>query len=56
MIGGSVIQAVGLDLEPTADGWQIDDFAAMLPGETPRRLSGDAAHVRGARASAGTAA
>ena len=34
VIGGSVVQAVGLDVEPTADGWKIADFAAMLPGET----------------------
>ena len=40
VVGGSVVQAVGADLEPTTDGWRVADFAAMLPGETRLDLNG----------------
>jgi hypothetical protein len=43
VVGGSVIQALGADLEPRADGWRIDILSALLPGATRIDLTGDLA-------------
>ena len=41
VIGGSVMQAVGIDLATGAQGWRVENLAAILPGETRVDLSGD---------------
>jgi uncharacterized protein involved in outer membrane biogenesis len=38
--GGSLIQAVGIDLVTAGNSWVVEDFAAMLPGETRIDLNG----------------
>jgi uncharacterized protein involved in outer membrane biogenesis len=43
VVGGSVIQALGVDLEPRADGWRIDILSALLPGDTRIDVTGDLA-------------
>ena len=40
VVGGSVIQAVGADLSPAADGWEVQIASAVLPGNTRVDLSG----------------
>ncbi len=40
VVGGSVVQAVGIDLVTAGNSWVVEDFAAMLPGETRIDLSG----------------
>ncbi len=40
VVGGSVIQAVGADLRPEADGWTVDILSAVLPGQTRIDLTG----------------
>ncbi|HSG95988.1 MAG TPA: hypothetical protein VLA28_10735, partial [Afifellaceae bacterium] len=40
VVGGSVIQAVGADLSPAADGWDVQIASAVLPGNTRVDLSG----------------
>ncbi|HMB48083.1 MAG TPA: AsmA family protein, partial [Afifellaceae bacterium] len=40
VVGGSVIQAVGADLSPLANGWQVDVLSALLPGQTRIDVSG----------------
>ncbi|HEX2255804.1 MAG TPA: AsmA-like C-terminal region-containing protein, partial [Afifellaceae bacterium] len=40
VVGGSVIQAVGLDVATAPEGWRIEEFAALLPGETRVDLRG----------------
>ena len=40
VVGGSIIQAVGIDLATTPQGWRVDTLAAMLPGETRIDLTG----------------
>ncbi|MGH6926552.1 MAG: AsmA family protein [Propylenella sp.] len=40
VVGGSVIQAVGIDLVTAGNSWVVEDFAAMLPGETRIDLNG----------------
>ena len=40
VVGGGVMQAVGLDVATAPEGWRIEDFAALLPGETRVDLSG----------------
>ena len=37
---------MAIDLATAGERWQIDDFSAMLPGETRVDLSGDARHPR----------
>jgi hypothetical protein len=34
VVGGSVVQAVGVDLSTVGDSWEVDSLAATLPGET----------------------
>lgn len=41
VIGGSVMQAVGLDLATGAEGWRLENLAATLPGETRVDLRGE---------------
>lgn len=41
VIGGSVIQAVSVDLATVADAWRIDTLSALLPGETRVDLTGN---------------
>lgn len=43
VVGGSVIQAVGADLQPTEAGWRLDILSAMLPGNTRLDVTGDLA-------------
>ena len=40
VVGGGVIQAVGIDLATADDGWSVENFAAMLPGDTRVDLKG----------------
>ena len=40
VVGGGVIENVGVDLSTAVDGWQIDNFVATLPGETQLDLTG----------------
>ncbi|MDH3196058.1 MAG: AsmA-like C-terminal region-containing protein, partial [Hyphomicrobiales bacterium] len=40
VVGGSVIQAVGADLSPAADGWDVQVASALLPGNTRIDVSG----------------
>ena len=40
VVGGSVVQAVGIDLVTAGNSWVVEDFAAMLPGETRVDLNG----------------
>ncbi len=40
VIGGSVVQAVGVDLTTAGNSWVVDNFAAMLPGDTRVDLKG----------------
>ncbi len=40
VVGGGVIQAVGVDLATAAGAWRVENFAAMLPGETRVDLNG----------------
>ncbi len=52
VVGGSVVQAVGADLVTAGDAWVVEDFAALLPGDTRIDLSGtlglaDAATFKG---------
>ena len=35
VVGGGVVQAVGVDLATAEDGWEIENLTAVLPGETP---------------------
>jgi hypothetical protein len=41
VVGGSVIQAVGADLATAPEGWQVQSFAALLPGGTRVDVSGN---------------
>jgi hypothetical protein len=41
VVGGSVIQAVGMDLAPRPGGWRVDILSALLPGDTRVDVSGD---------------
>jgi hypothetical protein len=54
VVGGSVVQAVGADLSPAADGWDVQIASAVLPGNTRIDLSGKLT-VRPQQAFAGTA-
>lgn len=38
--GGGLIQAVGIDLETIGNSWKVENFAAMLPGDTRLDISG----------------
>jgi hypothetical protein len=40
VVGGSVVQAVGADLVTAGDSWVVEDFAALLPGDTRVDLEG----------------
>lgn len=40
VVGGGVLQAVGVDLATAEGGWQVENFTAMLPGETRIDLDG----------------
>ena len=40
VVGGSVVQGVGFDLTMAGERWSVDDFAAVLPGETRLDLDG----------------
>jgi hypothetical protein len=40
VVGGSVIQAVGIDLKTAGTSWLVENFAAMLPGDTRVDLNG----------------
>jgi len=40
VIGGSVVQSVGVDLRTVGDGWEVDSLAATLPGETRVNFDG----------------
>jgi hypothetical protein len=40
VVGGSVVQAVSLDLATAPAGWRIEDAAALLPGETRLDFNG----------------
>ena len=40
VVGGGVIEAVGVDLSTAADGWVINNFQATLPGETHLDITG----------------